>query len=388
MPLEVLHQIKYLCKSIPKVEWSGILFYTTEGSIEKPATFKITLKTILPLDMGTSAFTEYALDERFINFLEEDFDTRAQWKVGHIHSHNVMGVFFSGTDLAELNDNAPSHNFYLSLIVNNYMDFVAKVAFIGVAQRDIKQVPYMAMNSQGKTYEIEKQDFVVNENKMFVYDCEISSQKEAITVEEVFSAQVAKIMEPKPKPEYKGYQHNPNTPAVVDKNKQNPGYNKFKNNQNQKNFNQQKREEDWTSEHNFSDFNFNIQEQMEDEINGYAERNVRVMAFVKQLFNFASAEIDETEDLDDVLEVMAEFEMSPIDIAQAIIADYDRDFAKIFPEANAADFVQYTHEALDVMEDYKSFYPEIGMTIKIITSMITKFVEHDTAKRQQPASKV
>ena len=83
MPLEVLQQIQYLCKNIPKVEWSGVLFYTTEGSIKKPEEFKITLKTILPLDMGSSAYTEYNLDERFLSFLEEDFDERCTWKVGH-----------------------------------------------------------------------------------------------------------------------------------------------------------------------------------------------------------------------------------------------------------------------------------------------------------------
>ena len=91
MPIEVLHQIQYLCKNIPKVEWSGALFYTTEGSIEKPGTFKITLKTILPLDMGDSGYTEYHLDDRFIDFIEEDFEERCNWKLGHIHSHNVMG---------------------------------------------------------------------------------------------------------------------------------------------------------------------------------------------------------------------------------------------------------------------------------------------------------
>jgi len=376
MPLEVLHQIKYLCKNIPKVEWSGILFYTTEGSIEKPASFKIKLETILPLDMGTSAFTEYELDERFINFLEEDFDTRAQWKVGHIHSHNVMGVFFSGTDLAELNDNTPSHNFYLSLIVNNYMDFTAKVAFIGTAQRDIKQVPYMAMNSQGKAYEIEKQDFVVNQDKMFVYDCEIKSQKEVITVEEGFSAQVAKIMEPKPKPEYKS---NPNTPTidtrVAKTNVNTPGYNKFK-----KDFDQTQREEAWKNP-----FDFDVKKQLEEEINDYKEREERVLNFVKELFNFTGTPITGEEDLDDVLEVLTEFELSPSDIAQSIIQEYDKDFIKHFPNSSAADFVQYTNEALDVMEQWKDFYPEIGLTIKIITSMITKFVEHDTRKQHQPA---
>ena len=90
MPTEVFHQIQYLCKNIPKVEWSGALFYTTEGSIEKPGTFKITLKTILPLDMGSAAYTEYHLDDRFIDFIEEDFEERCTWKLGHIHSHNKL----------------------------------------------------------------------------------------------------------------------------------------------------------------------------------------------------------------------------------------------------------------------------------------------------------
>ena len=198
MPTEVLHQIQYLCKNISEVEWSGALFYTTEGSIEKPGTFKITLKTILPLDKGSKAYTEYNLDERFLDFIEEDFEERCTWKLGHIHSHNSMGVFFSGTDMAELNDNAPAHNFYLSLIVNNAMDFMAKVAFIGEAKKNIKQVPYTAKNVQGQDYTIERQDFEVNTQKLFIFDCEIFSDLQELSVTEQFIAQVAKIMEPKP----------------------------------------------------------------------------------------------------------------------------------------------------------------------------------------------
>lgn len=40
-----------------------------------------------------------------------------------------MGVFFSGTDKDELIENSEYHNFYLSLIVNNRNEMVAKVAF-------------------------------------------------------------------------------------------------------------------------------------------------------------------------------------------------------------------------------------------------------------------
>ena len=116
MPKEVLDKIKLLCKNIPKVEWSGVLFYTTEGSIKNPTTFKITLKDILPMHVGDMHSTEYQLDAKFIDFIEEDFDVRATWQVGHIHSHHCMRTFFSGVDDEELYGNSISHNYYLSKI--------------------------------------------------------------------------------------------------------------------------------------------------------------------------------------------------------------------------------------------------------------------------------
>ena len=48
MPEKVFNQIQYLCQQIAKVEWSGILFYKTEGSIQDPETYKIILEDILP----------------------------------------------------------------------------------------------------------------------------------------------------------------------------------------------------------------------------------------------------------------------------------------------------------------------------------------------------
>jgi hypothetical protein len=41
-----------------------------------------------------------------------------------------MGVFFSGTDESELYGNCPNHNIYLSLIVNNKNDMIARIAFV------------------------------------------------------------------------------------------------------------------------------------------------------------------------------------------------------------------------------------------------------------------
>jgi len=373
MPIEVLHQIQYLCKKISKVEWSGALFYTTEGSIEKPETFKITLKTILPLDMGSSAYTEYNLDERFMDFIEEDFEERCTWKLGHIHSHNSMAVFFSGTDMAELNDNAPAHNFYLSLIVNNAMDFLAKVAFIGEAKKDIKQVPYTAKNVQGHDYIIEKQDFEVNTQKLFIYDCEMQTPIQTVLITDQFAAQVTKIMEPKPvktfprqvTPDNKGWSRQDQREVDA----WNKGF---------------KREEEKPVKRWFDDWEepapkvFNSYEDLED-VDLHA---IEIYDFTKDLFSYANGPLDEEHYLEDVLDDLAEYNLTPEEIAKNVINDYAKTFAKHFPKVTSVDFVQYTHEVADLLEDMVQIYPEIRLTIRTITSMTNKFIENETSKQQ------
>lgn len=377
MPIEVLHQIQYLCKLISKVEWSGALFYTTEGSIEKPETFKITLKTILPLDMGSAAYTEYNLDERFMDFIEEDFEERCTWKLGHIHSHNSMAVFFSGTDMAELNDNAPAHNFYLSLIVNNAMDFMAKVAFIGEAKKDIKQVPYTAKNVNGHDYIIEKQDFEVNNQKLFLYDCDIYSDLQELSVTDQFIAQVAKIMEPKPVKTFpttsNPSKHNSNTSSIG------KGWSR-----------QEQREMDsWNNSFKkqtptlFDDWD--LPSYSTKEFNELQEQDLIAMSiyeFAKDLFCY-TATLDEDETIEDVLDTLADFNMSPSEIAKAVINSYATVFAKHFPNASSSDFVQYTHETIDLLEDVTLIYPEIKLSIKTISSMINKFIENERDKRHK-----
>lgn len=390
MPIEVLHQIQYLCKNIPKVEWSGALFYTTEGSIEKPGTFKITLKTILPLDMGSAAYTEYHLDDRFIDFIEEDFEERCNWKLGHIHSHNVMGVFFSGTDMAELNDNAPAHNFYLSLIVNNYMDFVAKVAFVGEAKKDIKQVPYTAKNVDGHDYIIERQDFEVNTQKLFIYDCDIDTPKNEILVSDQFSAQVAKIMEPKP---VKTPASNVQSRFPVQTPTSGKGW--------QRNGNQKSRQFKTQEEREMESWNKSFQQNTEkgsknlfddwdvpaNFIDDLEEQNLEEKAiydFCKSLFDFTNSPIDDFETLEDVLDIVADFNLTPAELAKAVINDYAKTFNKCFPNSNSRDFIEKTYEAIDVLKDLKELYPEIGLSVKTIEAMIFKFMENETSKQHNP----
>lgn len=82
MPDSILNQIKFLCRSIPKEEWSGILFYTVDGSITHPESFEIELKDILPLDKGSGSFTSYDLDDRLIDYMMDNPDAQ-DWKIGH-----------------------------------------------------------------------------------------------------------------------------------------------------------------------------------------------------------------------------------------------------------------------------------------------------------------
>ena len=395
MPIEVLHQIQYLCKNIPKVEWSGALFYTTEGSIEKPGTFKITLKTILPLDMGSAAYTEYHLDDRFIDFIEEDFEERCTWKLGHIHSHNVMSVFFSGTDMAELNDNAPAHNFYLSLIVNNYMDFIAKVAFVGEAKKDIKQVPYTAKNVHGHDYIIEKQDFEVNTQKLFIYDCDIDTPKTTILVTDQFTAQVAKIMEPKPvkKVESTFATAAQNNLRVGQGWQRTPSNHPNKSNPRQFYKSQEEREmESWNK--SFQQNHQKEQKTLFDDwdvpanlINDLEEEDLEEKAiydFCKSLFDFTNSPIDDFETLEDVLDVVADFNLTPAELAKSVINDYATTFNQHFPNSNSRDFIEKTYEAIDVLKDLQVLYPEIGLSVKTIEAMIFKFMENET-KQHNPA---
>lgn len=172
------------------MEWSGILFYKTEGSIKEPETFRIILEDILPMHKGSQAYTEYTFDEKVIEYIEEN-EHLEECRIGHIHSHNTMGVFFSGTDWSELEDNAPNHNYYLSLIVNNFMDFCAKVCFIAEAKNET--FTFEAKDEQGIKYISQKGEFSVP-RKLIVYDCDIDSPKKEIEVQENFTQKVVSII--------------------------------------------------------------------------------------------------------------------------------------------------------------------------------------------------
>tara|TARA_R110002050_G_scaffold57833_5_gene130066 strand:+ start:423 stop:1508 length:1086 start_codon:yes stop_codon:yes gene_type:complete len=199
--IDVYNKMKYLCQKISAVEWSGVLFYTVEGSIKDPENMVITMRNILPLDKGTSGYTEYVLDDRLTNFLMDNPD-HLGYKIGHIHSHNTMAVFFSGTDMDELTENSEAHNYYFSFIVNNKMEMTAKVGQMVTSE---SKSYVKALDDNGEEYISESLE---TSKHVITYDCKIHNTYVSVT-DDVFKANVEEIMKPKPAPTPKfgmGYQ--------------------------------------------------------------------------------------------------------------------------------------------------------------------------------------
>ena len=87
---DFLKKVKYLCNKISTKEWSGILFYKEEGTIENPETIKCTPIDIFLMDIGTSGSTSYNIGPDII----EAYDNNPELEncmLAHIHSHNTMG---------------------------------------------------------------------------------------------------------------------------------------------------------------------------------------------------------------------------------------------------------------------------------------------------------
>lgn len=347
-----------MCKSIPKVEWSGVLFYSVIGSIKDPSTFKIEIEDILPLDVGTQTFTSYDLDDRFIDYLMED-PKRMKYKVGHIHSHNVMNVFFSHTDMEELNDSCPAYNYYLSLIVNNYMEMTAKVAFISNASATIQKVDYFSLDEAGKPYAMEQKDFTFEKEKMYVYNCGITVPKIDIIVEESFADKVKKILIPKPviKPVVVPTKHvagkSPHMPLTVN--------NKPDINSKFKDF--------------FNGVDFQTLDTLEDEEeeDDYEEKADKLQIFTTSLFSNSTQPLAD-ESLEDALLALLDSEVEPLDIAQKALLAYAETYFAMFPENDDTEFIIDCYEVLDLLYDLpNTMTVMINPTIKVIELMVKTF---------------
>jgi len=339
MPDDFLNKVKFLCREIYDVEWSGILFYSIEGSIKNPEELIITLKDILPMDKGSKAYTEYELDDRFVNFMMDNPDY-LNYEIGHIHSHNSMNVFFSGTDDSELRDNSQNHRFYLSLIVNNFMDFKAKVATIGHAKssENIK-LPYMAEDEDGESYEVKDGSFKVDSKKMFVYDCEIISKQEHISVSEQFMTAVKGL--------FKTEKKKSKTVSVSNQLKK-------------KGLGDEKK-------------GFDI---AKDFVKVYTEKDFQDLdemeLFTMALFNLSNDPKKEDE-LDTVFEMLHEFDITAHELAKSTIHVYVEIYAEFFPDKDEKEFIKDGYAVIEHIEQYEEIFPILTMSKDAISQMLKQY---------------
>jgi hypothetical protein len=102
-----------------------------EGSVEDPANMKIKVIDFTLFDIGSKAYTEFDVEPEIILPVYDKYPEYINKKYGLIHSHNTFGTFFSGTDTSTLLEQAIIHNFFVSLIINNKYDKIAKISYKG-----------------------------------------------------------------------------------------------------------------------------------------------------------------------------------------------------------------------------------------------------------------
>lgn len=197
----ILDQVAYLHKEVGAAEWSGILVYEIlEGSIEDHKNLKLKVHEVLPMDVGTSTYTEYELDPEgddytFDNISRVMMDPKL--KIGHIHTHHNMKCYFSGTDEQELHDNAPAHNYYLSLIVNFRRpdEWCAKIAYVGKEEQE-GTVTSSYVGTEG---DIIKSEMKVSNETDVLYTIDVDIETETVLeMPKEFTDRVTELKKPKP----------------------------------------------------------------------------------------------------------------------------------------------------------------------------------------------
>ena len=181
---QIMNEIKYLTTRIASVEWSGILFYSTMNDIDSDD-FVITLESIYPMDKGSGGATDYAFTEEFVGY-RMDNPATLKMNFGHIHSHNTMPAYFSSVDMDEMNLNSENHNYYVSIVVNNALDIVGRIGFVGESTNNSK---YAFKGTNGSKQTITLSNI---EKKIFIYNCVF--EYETNNIDETFQSLVDGII--------------------------------------------------------------------------------------------------------------------------------------------------------------------------------------------------
>ena len=169
IPDNIIDQIQKYNFASPSEEWSGVIFYSVT---EKDNKFIYHIKGLIVLDVGSQTTTEYDVTNpeithyMVVNGLVDCY-------MGNLHSHNKMDVFFSVTDSKAFEQS--NYPVFLSVIVNNAMDIIAKVGFkITTITKPVNS--YLHPVTKEKVYTKEEES--ISENYE-IRDCIIEWNKES-----------------------------------------------------------------------------------------------------------------------------------------------------------------------------------------------------------------
>ena len=117
---KVVAKLKKYIKKFPEKEWSGIIFYIRSCNV------KILIKDFYLLDEGTEISTEFTFTKELFEYMEKN--NLLGLSQGTLHSHNKMRAFFSSTDMKDIITQMNARQEYLSVVINNNLEVVAKLA--------------------------------------------------------------------------------------------------------------------------------------------------------------------------------------------------------------------------------------------------------------------
>jgi hypothetical protein len=85
VPDSINDRIIHTCRMINEVEWSGVLFYSIQGSVADPENFICTIEDFYLMDIGSTAHTQFKYDD-----IAEAYATHDEWidngyRVGLLH---------------------------------------------------------------------------------------------------------------------------------------------------------------------------------------------------------------------------------------------------------------------------------------------------------------
>lgn len=171
---QLLNQVNYLHTHVGNKEWSGPLIYKIiQGDINDPNNLVIEATRMFLMDIGTSGSTDFEMSEEDTVELYSKHEELMEdgYRIGLIHSHHSMRVYFSGTDIDELKENVDNYNVYLSLIVGTKHDPVAKLAFLSEVEDDINRT-FSFKNIANKLMKESVSEKTTKKMIMW-YDCDI-----------------------------------------------------------------------------------------------------------------------------------------------------------------------------------------------------------------------